>query len=270
MKDEIWDKVKNKLKAKHIPSKELKKIESEKDVPVYLHCGIDVRWKDPVCGKMMEEIEVMEEIFYNKYQDFITSIALDTFLGRKEITFKDHFEHSRFIIEGCRSKKQLDKLLKFIKLYKITFGCELERVRVGRPEKVEDKIWKGAIEYYYSLKYLCSKACKMEEQIKEEHEKKYEKSLKSINRMHKIRIAKELDKIMKDKEIRGITLGTLDDIEEMATKSPEHTALEKVSGEYDISQSYFEYNRDFREALHYRLFVVYKSGKLYRTLYKEK
>ena len=236
VKDRIWEKVKEKFKAKHISPKDLKEIKAEKDVPVYLHYGIDVRWKDPVCGKEIEEIELMQETFYNKYHDFITSIALDTFLGRNGITFKDRFEHSRFIIEGCRSKKQLDKLLKFIKLYKITFGCELERARVGRPEKVEDKIWEEAIEYYYNLKYLCSEACKMEKQIKEKYEEKYGSTLNSINNTDKQKIAKELSKIMKEKGIKGITLGTLDDIEEMATKSPEHTALEKVSREYGISQ----------------------------------
>ena len=110
----------------------------------------------------------------------------------------------------------------------------------------------------------------MEKQIKRKYEEKHGNTLKSISNTDKQQIAKELSKIMKEKGIKGITLGTLDDIEEMATKSPEHTALEKVSKEYDISQSYFKYNRDFREALHYRLFVVYKSGKLYRTLYKGK
>jgi len=271
VKDGIWDKVRNRLKAKHISSKELKEIEVEKNVPVYLHYGLDVRWKDPVCGKMAEEIEVMKETFYKKYQDFITSITLDTF-SRNEtlVTFKGRFEHSKFIIGGCRSMKKLDNLLRFVKLYKIAFGCELERGRVGRPEKVEDKIWKEAIEYYYSLKYLCSEACKMEKQIKEKYEEKYGSTLNSINNTDKQKIAKELSKIMKEKEIKGITLGTLDDIEEMATKSPEHTALEKVSREYGISQSYFEYNRDFKEALHHHLFVGYRRGRLYRTLYKGK
>ena len=218
--------------------------------------------------RMMFGMQCMIEDFVWKHKNFFEIMT-----GKETPETHPYPRNSvAFRIDGCRTEEQFYKMTKFIRLWReILFGLEkVFDIRPGRPVKVQEEMWEQAIEYYYNLKYLCSEACRMEKQIKRKYEEKHGNTLKSISNTDKQQIAKELSKIMKEKGIKGITLGTLDDIEEMATKSPEHTALEKVSKEYDISQSYFKYNRDFREALHYRLFVVYKSGKLYRTLYKGK
>lgn len=136
MKHKLHNIAKNNLEKKHAPSEMLKQLESEKDVPLYLSNTLTLEWKDPVCGEMVEEMEAMQETFYNKYRDFISSITLDapeafTYLTRP--VSKGRFEHNRFIIEGCRTKKQLNKLLRFVKLYNKAFGVGPERRASGRP-----------------------------------------------------------------------------------------------------------------------------------------
>lgn len=136
MKHKLHNIAKNNLKKKHAPSEVLKQLESEKDVPLYLSTTLQLEWKDAICGGMVDEIEAMKGAFYDKYRDFISSITLDTsdaFTYLTKPILKGHFEHNRFTIEGYKSKKQLEKLLKFIKLYKITFGSEIEKRPRGRP-----------------------------------------------------------------------------------------------------------------------------------------
>ena len=143
MKHKLHNIAKNNLVKKHARSEVLKQLESEKDVPLYRSNTLTLEWKDPVCGAMVEEMEAMQETFYNKYRDFISSITLDppeafTYLTRP--VSKGRFEHNRFIIEGCSSKKQLNRLLRFIKLYNKAFGVGPERRVPGRPGyPVEDE-----------------------------------------------------------------------------------------------------------------------------------
>lgn len=266
VKYKIWERTENKIKGKRFSSKERKDIESEIDNPFYASSDSTIKCKDPVLEKMAKQLHRMRVKFYKKYRDFISSITLDTVSYDEQNFLSSYFVHNIFNIGGFESRKQIDNLLKFIKLYKIVF-CqepEPELQRLGRPRKLDETKWKEAIKYHYDYKFLASEASRMEDEIKRTHNAKFGRELETIDNTHKSKILSRLNEIIREKRIRNILLKGVKEIEEMIISDSESIASEKVSRKYEIGKDYFRLNRDWKQASHHHLFDKYKRATLYK------
>lgn len=267
VKYRIWEKTENKIKGKKISSKEWKNIESEINNPVYSASDSTVKCKDPVFEKMAKQLYRIRKKSYEKYRDFISSMTLDTVPSGEQNFLSSYFVHSIFNIGGFKSKKQIDNVLKFIKLYQIGF-CDApvpELQRLGRRPKLDETKWKEAIKYYYSYKFLALEAYRMEDEIKRAHKAQFGRELETINNTQKRKILSRLNKIIRENRPRNILLKGIKEVEEMIISDPESIALKKVSREYDIGKDYFRLNRDWKQASHHHLFDKYKRANLYKT-----
>lgn len=138
VKNKFWDKVKDKLRDKRVSSEVWEEMELENEMPFYLSSDAVLKWKDSICEKIYEDAEAMLNTFYNKYRDFISSTVVEPieplgYLFLAEPFTKRPSSPNRFIIGGYSSRKELDRILSFVKLYNKAFSHGLEGRAPGRP-----------------------------------------------------------------------------------------------------------------------------------------